>query len=62
MGAKSFSAAAAPAFIQMPGDVPETLSPIAYVVAGQLFAYHLAVGKGHNPDAPRGLTKVTSTL
>lgn len=31
-------------------DVPEVLSPIAYVLPLQLFSYYLAVGKGHNPD------------
>lgn len=41
--------------------VPEALAPIAQVVVGQLFAYHLATAKGYDPDQPRGLRKVTST-
>lgn len=36
-------------------------SPIVIAVAGQLFAYYLAVHKGLNPDKPRGLRKVTLT-
>lgn len=36
-------------------------SPIVIAVAGQLFAYYLAIHKGLNPDKPRGLQKVTLT-
>jgi glucosamine--fructose-6-phosphate aminotransferase (isomerizing) len=36
-------------------------SPIVLAVAGQLFAYYLAIHKGLDPDRPRGLTKVTLT-
>jgi glucosamine--fructose-6-phosphate aminotransferase (isomerizing) len=49
-------------YIPVPLEVPEVLSPIPYIIVGQLFAYHLATAKGNNPDAPRGLTKVTSTI
>lgn len=42
--------------------LPEALTPLVYVVAGQLFACELAVARGFNPDQPRGLTKVTKTL
>lgn len=42
-------------------DLPETVSPIALVVAGQLVVEALAVALGLNPDAPRGLNKVTQT-
>ena len=41
--------------------IPEALSPAVCVVPGQLFALHLALARGHNPDKPRGLQKVTST-
>lgn len=41
--------------------ISEALSPIVSVVPGQLFAMHLALGRGYNPDQPRGLQKVTST-
>ncbi len=47
--------------VPMPADVPELLSPIVYAVAGQLFAYHLALARDLNPDQPRGLQKVTKT-
>ncbi|MGE5482059.1 MAG: SIS domain-containing protein [Bacteroidota bacterium] len=48
--------------LQVPVEVDETLSPLIYVVPMQLFAYHLALTKGLDPDQPRGLTKVTRTL
>lgn len=38
------------------------LSPIFFIVAGQLFALHWSVARGHNPDVSRGLSKVTVTL
>jgi glucosamine--fructose-6-phosphate aminotransferase (isomerizing) len=45
-----------------PGDpLPEHLSPFALVVPGQLLAEALARAKGLDPDAPRGLDKVTQT-
>ncbi|MCX7926164.1 MAG: SIS domain-containing protein [Fimbriimonadales bacterium] len=47
--------------IPMPAGIPEPLSPIVYAVAGQLFAYHLALTRDLNPDQPRGLQKVTKT-
>ncbi len=37
-------------------------SPMVIAVAGQLFAYYLAVHKGLDPDKPRGLNKVTLTF
>ncbi|MGQ9523574.1 MAG: SIS domain-containing protein [Armatimonadota bacterium] len=45
----------------MPDGTPELLSPPVYAVAGQLFACWLSVTRGLNPDAPRGLRKVTRT-
>ena len=47
--------------IRIPGTVPEWLSPLVYAVAGQLFAHWLAVAANHDPDNPRGLTKLTQT-
>src|SRR5206468_232596 len=38
---------------------PEWLSPIVAVVPGQLLALALCAAKGLDPDAPRGLRKVT---
>jgi len=37
-------------------------SPMALAVAGQLFAYYLAVHKDLDPDKPRGLRKITMTF
>jgi glucosamine--fructose-6-phosphate aminotransferase (isomerizing) len=45
----------------LPRSAHEASAPISMVVAGQLLAYHLAVAKGFDPDAPRGLNKVTIT-
>jgi glucosamine--fructose-6-phosphate aminotransferase (isomerizing) len=42
--------------------VEEWLSPIPAVVLGQLFAYHLTLAKGLDPEQPRGLHKVTRTV
>ena len=47
--------------IRIPGLAPH-LTPLVAALASQLFSYHLAVARGLDPDAPRGLTKVTSTL
>ncbi|MEX1124748.1 MAG: SIS domain-containing protein, partial [Acidimicrobiia bacterium] len=47
--------------ITIPGNVDEWLTPLPAIVACQLFAYHLTLAKGLNPEEPRGLKKVTST-
>lgn len=48
--------------LRLPVTVAEWLSPILCVVPGQLLAYHLALAKDLDPDNPRTLQKVTSTL
>jgi len=45
-----------------PSPLPEWLSPISYVVPGQLFAMHLAHARGCPLDHPRALSKVTRTV
>jgi fructoselysine-6-P-deglycase FrlB-like protein len=46
----------------LPGpSLPEHLAPFALVVPGQLLVEALARAKGLDPDAPRGLDKVTQT-
>ena len=46
----------------LPGPaLPEHLAPFALIVPGQLLAEALARAKGIDPDAPRGLRKVTQT-
>lgn len=47
--------------LHIPVAVDELLSPLLYIVPGQLWACHLARARGYNPDKPRGLTKVTLT-
>ena len=43
-------------------DAPNHLfSPISFIVAGQLFALHLSLSRGYNPDLSRGVSKVTVT-
>jgi glutamine---fructose-6-phosphate transaminase (isomerizing) len=42
-------------------EVPAYLSPLTLVVPGQLLVEALARAKGIDPDAPRGLRKVTQT-
>jgi glutamine---fructose-6-phosphate transaminase (isomerizing) len=52
-----------PAATVLPVDSPSALlAPIPLIVAGQLFAMHLSVSRGNNPDVSRGLNKVTVTL
>lgn len=45
--------------LPVPEIRPALLSPLLSVVPGQLFAWALARAKGLDPDAPRGLSKVT---
>jgi glucosamine--fructose-6-phosphate aminotransferase (isomerizing) len=47
--------------LPLPPDLPEWLSPMAAVVPGQMWALGLCLARGMEPDAPRGLSKVTHT-
>ena len=47
--------------IAIPAGVPESLRPIVSIVPAQLFAYHLTLARGLDPEAPRALSKVTRT-
>ncbi len=47
--------------LPLPEGTPEWLSPIVAVIPGQLFALHLTLTKGYDPDQPHGLLKVTLT-
>jgi glutamine---fructose-6-phosphate transaminase (isomerizing) len=47
--------------VAVPVEVDELLSPLLYIVPGQLWACHLSQTRGQNPDRPRGLSKVTLT-
>jgi len=44
-------------YIELRKGVPEILSPIVYVIPLQLFAYYMAIERGHDPDMPRNLAK-----
>jgi glucosamine--fructose-6-phosphate aminotransferase (isomerizing) len=46
--------------IRLPA-MPEWISPIVSILAGQLFACHLTSVKGYNTEQPRTITKVTET-
>lgn len=54
--------AAADAGVVLPDGVSEELSPLLEIIPFQQLAQHLAIARGGNPDAPRGLRKVTETL
>jgi len=47
--------------LRLPRTVPEWISPLSAILPGQLFAVHLAEARGHDPDRPRALRKVTET-
>jgi glutamine---fructose-6-phosphate transaminase (isomerizing) len=46
----------------LPEGAPEELSPLLEILPFQLLALQVAVGRGGDPDAPRGLSKITETL
>jgi glucosamine--fructose-6-phosphate aminotransferase (isomerizing) len=64
-GGASWSIAAGPASgsraLGLDLDLPDTLSPAALVIPGQLLAELVARRRGLDPDAPRGLSKITRT-
>jgi glucosamine--fructose-6-phosphate aminotransferase (isomerizing) len=47
--------------IPLAAEIPEELTPLVGIVPGQLFAMHLTRAKGHDPDKPRTISKVTET-
>jgi glucosamine--fructose-6-phosphate aminotransferase (isomerizing) len=47
--------------VVLPCDIAERISPLVYIVVGQLFAFHLSETRGYDPDRPRGLSKITIT-
>jgi glutamine---fructose-6-phosphate transaminase (isomerizing) len=48
--------------VALPIDLPDSLTPLAFVIPGQLLAEAVARRRGMDPDAPPGLTKITRTL
>lgn len=49
------------AHLPLPAGLPAELSPIVEIIPLQMLARELAVLRGNDPDAPRGLRKVTET-
>ena len=45
----------------VPISCPEELSPVLYAIPPQMLAHNLSRLKRLDPDAPRGLSKVTET-
>jgi glucosamine--fructose-6-phosphate aminotransferase (isomerizing) len=41
--------------------LPDWLMPIVSIIPGQLFAYHLALARGGDPEKPRSISKITLT-
>ncbi len=54
--------AAADAGFALPDGIAPELSPLIEILPLQWLALHLATARGENPDAPRGLRKVTETV
>lgn len=50
-----------PTAFRIPDSTNDMITPFYNVVFAQMFACQLALSKGLNPDAPRGLNKVTIT-
>lgn len=48
--------------VALPDGIPEELSPLLEILPFQQLALQLALGRGEDPDRPRGLRKVTETL
>jgi glucosamine--fructose-6-phosphate aminotransferase (isomerizing) len=47
--------------LDLPTGMPEDLAPVVQIVPLQRLALEMAVARGLDPDAPRGLRKVTET-
>jgi glutamine---fructose-6-phosphate transaminase (isomerizing) len=48
--------------LRFPAGVPEWLNALVSIIPSQLFSYHLALAKGLDPAAPRGIHKITETI
>jgi glutamine---fructose-6-phosphate transaminase (isomerizing) len=53
--------AGAAATIPLPTGVDERVAPVLQILPLQQLAHQMAVARGYDPDAPRGLRKVTET-
>jgi glutamine---fructose-6-phosphate transaminase (isomerizing) len=54
-------ASQAPVSFLVPCSCPEELSPVLYAIPPQILSHDLSRLKRLDPDAPRGLSKVTET-
>ncbi|HEY7043796.1 MAG TPA: SIS domain-containing protein [Nocardioidaceae bacterium] len=48
--------------VPLPREVPEEIAPMLEILPFQQLSLSLALARGVDPDAPRGLSKVTETL
>ncbi|MFF3640241.1 SIS domain-containing protein [Streptomyces sp. NPDC002564] len=61
VGPKAQVEQASAGFVLPTDGVPEELQPILEIIPLQLLAYEVTIARGHDPDAPRALAKVTET-
>ena len=47
--------------LALPDGIPPWLAPIVEILPAQLYAYHLTVARGLDPEHPRSIKKVTET-
>jgi glucosamine--fructose-6-phosphate aminotransferase (isomerizing) len=47
--------------LPVPDGIPPWLAPIVEILPAQLYAYHLTVARGLDPEQPRTISKVTET-
>jgi glutamine---fructose-6-phosphate transaminase (isomerizing) len=47
--------------LALPDGVPPWLAPVVEILPAQLYAYHLTVARGLDPEHPRSISKVTET-
>jgi glucosamine--fructose-6-phosphate aminotransferase (isomerizing) len=47
--------------LALPTGIPPWLAPIVEILPAQLYAYHLTVARGLDPEHPRSINKVTET-
>jgi glucosamine--fructose-6-phosphate aminotransferase (isomerizing) len=47
--------------LTLPGELPEDLAPVVQIMPLQRLAHRIALERGHDPDAPRSLQKLTRT-
>jgi glucosamine--fructose-6-phosphate aminotransferase (isomerizing) len=61
VGSQPTDGEGAAAVLPIPAGVDDRVAPILQILPLQQLAYAIAVARRHDPDRPRGLTKVTET-